>query len=120
MRTSKVQSTVTRRAALTGVGAGGLGIAFALRPAAAQDATPVATEGHPLVGTWTVPINGPNAPVGPALITYSADGIVTQLDPFRGNASGVWEAQGPRSGLITLVFLDYPSGTLTDFNFGVA
>src|SRR5215213_2274268 len=50
MNTSGTRKSVTRRTALAGLGAGGLGVALAasVRTAAAQDATAAG----PLVGTW--------------------------------------------------------------------
>ena len=118
MTNHRPDRSVSRRAALAGLGAGAL--ATTVRSASTHDATPVAMAGHPLVGTWTVPFAGPEDPVGPALNSYGADGIVTQIDPIRGNASGAWEAAGPRTGLVTLVFLGYAPGSKTDFTFAVA
>jgi hypothetical protein len=45
---------VSRRTALAGLAAGGLGLALAATThhASAQDATPTAMTGHPMVGTW--------------------------------------------------------------------
>ena len=56
MTTSNPVSTVSRRAALAGMGAGGLGAALVATAshAAAQDATPSPMAGHPMVGTWIV------------------------------------------------------------------
>jgi hypothetical protein len=50
---SRITNPVSRRAALAGVSAGSLGLALAttVGHTAAQDATPTATVGHPLVGT---------------------------------------------------------------------
>ena len=123
MSSTRTDRIVSRRIALAGLGAGGLGLAVAAtpRPAAAQEATPVPMAGHPLVGTWIVTISGPPNPPGPALISFTSDGIVTQLDPIRGNGMGTWVATGARSGLLTLIFVNYAPGSTTDFeSLGVA
>ena len=83
MTTSSTGRTVSRRAALAGLGVGGVGLALAAtaRPASAQDA---ATEmaNHPIVGVWLV-----TTPIGPSLAVFSADGT---------NIQGVTTAQaGP-------------------------
>jgi len=92
-------SAITRRTALAGLGAGGLGLALATRPAAAQDATPAAMAGHPLVGTWIVDPEPDNPANVPSLVTYSSDGIV--IDPVAGFA-GSWEPTGPTTAVFTL------------------
>lgn len=64
MTTSNASQSVTRRTALAGLGAGGLGVAIAasVRGVAAQDATAeMAT--HPIVGLWQLD-PGPNPPTG--------------------------------------------------------
>jgi hypothetical protein len=115
--TLQTDNPISRRSALAGLGAGGLGVALAatVRHASAQDATPVSLAGHPLVGAWSVNIPGPPNPPGPALYSFTSDGIVTQLDPVRGNAMGAWVAMGERTGMLTLVFVNYAPGSTTDF-----
>ena len=91
---------LTRRAALAGIGAGGLGLALAAaRVAAAQDATPGATAGHPLVGTWVLDFANGSAPVAP---TFTSDGNF--IDPGFGIA-GVWEATGPSTASYVWVLI---------------
>jgi len=94
-------SAITRRTAIAGLGAGGLGLtlAAAARPASAQDATPVPMAGHPLVGTWIVDPEPDNPANVPSLVTFSSDGIV--IDPVAGFA-GSWAATGPRTAVFTL------------------
>ena len=108
-------NSVSRRAALAGLGAGGLGLALAAspRPAAAQDAaTAMAT--HPLVGTWMtgtgtgdfgvahwdadgdMTLNG-------LLPTPGPDGTVIHGSPF----AGVWEPDGARGIHHTMMALTY-------------
>jgi hypothetical protein len=91
---------VSRRTALAGLGAGGLGVALAAttRQASAQDAA-ADMAGHPLVGTWIVDPEPDNPANVPSLVTYSSDGIV--IDPVAGFA-GSWEPTGPRTAVFTL------------------
>ncbi len=101
--------SVSRRAALAGLGVGGLAFALApIRPAAAQEATPVTMAGHPMVGTWVVDRDTTITTDAPSVVVYTADGGL--LDPSQGVA-GVWQATGPRSAAWTLVpFLQAGAG----------
>ena len=102
MRSSSTAPVVTRRAALAGLGAGGLGLALAAtgRPAAAQDAE---MANHPLVGTWlagrapndiSVAHWSPDGNMSTNLPTVGvdADGAITHSDP----AMGSWVPEGAR------------------------
>ena len=123
MTTSHTRQAVSRRTALAGLGASGLGVALAAaaHPAAAQDATPTALAGHPLVGTWHLTLPGPTGVPFHALISYTADGIVTQLAPGPANGMGAWEATGPRTGVLTVTFVNTAADDPTAFeSFGVA
>jgi hypothetical protein len=93
-------STVSRRAALAGLAAGGIGVALgtSVRLASAQDAA-----SHPIVGVWNA-----QTPAGPALANFQADGSVTfgappsYVDPalgvvFQSASIGTWEPTGERS-----------------------
>jgi len=102
MSSSTTGNTTTRRTALAGLGAGGLGLAMTVRGASAQDATAEAMADHPIVGVWNA-----MTPGGPSLATFLADGSATfanpstAADPARGvvyqSASvGTWEPTGPR------------------------
>ena len=74
MTTRPAKRSLSRRAALAGLGAGGLGLALAAaRPAVAQDATAEAMANHPIVGVWNV-----TTPAGPALAVFFADGTNIQ------------------------------------------
>ena len=101
MTTSTKTETISRRSALAGLGAGGLGVALAAttRPAAAQEATPFPMAGHPLVGTWIVDRNPADPTEIPTYNVLTADGGV--IDPTVGGA-GVWEATGPDTANFTL------------------
>ncbi len=102
MTTSRTAAPVSRRSALAGLGAGGLGLAFAAtaRPASAQDGTPTALTGHPMIGTWVVDRDLTTTTDAPSVVVYTADGGL--LDPSQGVA-GSWRATGPRSAAWTLV-----------------
>jgi hypothetical protein len=112
MTTSRILDPVSRRTALAGLGAGGLGVALAatVRHAAAQDATATSFAGHPQVGVWMV-----DAPIGRAIAVYSADGsVVTALAASQAGPAGVtfastqigsWEPTGERGTHLTVVQL---------------
>lgn len=100
------QSTsISRRTALTGLSASGLGVALAVtaHPAAAQDASPVPPTPHAIVGTWVLSFEpGPPAPMAPVVAVFGADGSF--IDAGSGHA-GVWEASGPTTVLSTWVHI---------------
>jgi len=102
MTIRRTDATVSRRTALAGLGAGGLGVALAARgnTAAAQDsATEMAK--HPIVGNWMV-----STPAGPAMAVFLADGTniqglpATQAGPngvvFVSTQVGSWEPVSER------------------------
>ena len=102
MTTPHVDQSLSRRTALAGLTAGGLGVALAAttRSASAQDA---ATEmaNHPIVGVWNAmtpggPAPGIFFPTGIALMTPQ----VTQVGPngvtFVTSQAGVWEPVSDR------------------------
>lgn len=110
MTTSRTTAAVSRRTALAGLGAGGLGLALAAsaRPAAAQDTTSEAMASHPIVGVWNV-----KAPSGPDIAVFSADGTNVHALPtasagpqgvqFVSALVGTWEPIGPRTVHFTSV-----------------
>ena len=102
MTATRNGASVSRRTALAGLGAGGLGLALAAttRQASAQEATPAAMAGHPLVGTWIFDKDIANPSELPSVVVFTADGGL--LDPSEGVA-GAWQATGPRSAAWTLV-----------------
>ena len=68
---------ISRRTALAGLGAGGLGLALSARGTSAQDATAMAD--HPMVGMWLAMANPPRRgedPQFPAPSLFAADGTV--------------------------------------------
>ena len=111
MKKSQASQTVSRRAALAGLGAGGIGVAFAasLGSAAAQDATPYPMAGHPAIGAWIVDRNPDEPSFSPVINIYTADGGIS--DPI-GGVGGAWLPTGPRTAIFTLLGLinDGPPG----------
>ena len=114
-------SGLTRRTALVGLGAGGIGVALAARGgiATAQEAQSDAMANHPIIGVWMVA-----APLGPALAVFSADGTNIQGVPtaqagpqgvtFTGAQVGTWEPDGDRRVHFTSVQLHTDAnGTFT-------
>lgn len=97
MTTPNDRRSLTRRTALAGLGAGGLGAALTAtsRHAAAQDAA-VEQATHPIVGAWFVH----NEPIDPAEVNYAvfhADGTYTDVHSIAGPGIGVWRATGERT-----------------------
>ena len=89
-------SALTRRAALAGLGAGGLGAALAARGASAQEAT-ADRAAHPIVGLWTH-VSGPETPPGlRAFTAIHGDGTLSSVHSFGGPGVGAWHATGVRS-----------------------
>ncbi len=133
MKSSETPQSVTRRTALAGLGAGGLGLALAAttRHAAAQDAT-AEMANHPLVGTWLAG----TGPTDLAVIHWDADGDMTNNGslptpgpdgtlihgtPF----AGVWEPDGDRGIHITFTAVTFDAtgavtGTTTVDGYPVA
>ncbi|MDQ3540216.1 MAG: hypothetical protein M3440_05965 [Chloroflexota bacterium] len=110
------QRTVSRRSALTGVGAGGLGLALGSRLAGASaGAQTGSVADHPLIGIWMAMVTLPSAPdVAVAVPSiYSADGSVllvfpvSQVGPngvqLKSVSVGTWEAVDERRGHFTAV-----------------
>ena len=108
MTTLPTDRPLSRRAALAGVGAGGLGLALGARGAAAQEGEGDLA-GHPLTGSWVAMTPGGVVPQ-----IHGADGSFiaafppNYVDPvlgltFQGPALGRWEADGERSGHFTFI-----------------
>ena len=88
MPTQPTDRSLSRRTALAGLGATGLGLALG-SSATAQEASLSDLAGHPLTGTWAA---FPPNYVDPAL------GLT-----FQGPALGRWEADGERTGHFTFI-----------------
>jgi hypothetical protein len=112
MTASRTVNPVSRRAALAGLGASGLGLALTVRGqrASAQAAATDSYAGHPNVGVWMV-----DSPIGRAIAVYSADGsLVTALPASQAGPRGVtfssaqvgrWEPTSERGAHLTAVQL---------------
>jgi hypothetical protein len=124
MSTPRTTDPVSRRTALAGLGAGGLGLALATTAhhASAQDAA-TETASHPIVGAWRA-----ITPGGPALTIFHPDGTAvfadppTTVDPALGVVSrslgiATWEPTGARSVHFTATEL-YSDASGTFLTFG--
>ena len=105
MTASNTRQSLSRRAALAGLGAGGRGLALAVRGGrvAAQDATPAATPaaslptaGHLLVGAWEVDSHDGVPAATPEWAIFDADGTWVHYFPG-GFALGAWRPTGERT-----------------------
>jgi hypothetical protein len=124
MTTSQTTDALSRRTALAGLGAAGLGLALAATTlhTAAQDAsTEMAT--HPMVGVWMAG-RAPNdlgiAHIGPdgvftnsgPIVAKDANGALTYSDP----AVGAWEPISERGIHFTFTTRNYDAtGALTGY-----
>lgn len=118
MSTHESQPALSRRTALAGVSAAGLGLAFSsnARTTAAQDD---AISNHPIVGAWLVQ----NEPIDSAEVTYAifhADGTYTDIHSIAGPGIGVWTATGDDTVAVTFKAIntsftagEYRAGTVT-------
>jgi hypothetical protein len=110
MSTNDPQHPLSRRTALAGLSAAGLGLALTAtgRGASAQEETGDLA-GHPLTGTWAVWTLGGIVPQ-----IHGADGSLIAASPpnyvdpalgltFQGPALGRWEADGERTGHFTFI-----------------
>ncbi len=79
-----------------------LGGILPLRPAGAQEATPTARTGHPLVGAWILDRDMTHPTNPQQLIVATADGLYLGVDYGGRTTVGVWEATGPRTAAVTL------------------
>src|SRR5215217_2550472 len=133
MTTSTTRQSVSRRTALAGLGAGGLGLALAAttRHATAQDAAAEMAK-HPLVGTWLAGANVNEL----GLVHFDADGNIT----FQGGSAvtgadgslsylssfmGVWEPVSERGIHLTFTWQNRDAtgavtGTVTVDGYPVA
>jgi len=109
-------SPVSRRTALAGLGAGGLGVALAARGTHAS-AQGMSTADHPLMGMWLAirdSVRGGANPQVPTPSLFAADGTVILgfvpaeigMDDnlvFISTLMGVWEPYDERTGHFTVV-----------------
>jgi hypothetical protein len=72
------------------------------RPSAvAQESTPAAMAGHPIVGAWLLDVDANDPASPPALAIFHNDGTYLQAESDGGNGVGVWEATGARQVVLT-------------------
>jgi hypothetical protein len=78
-------------------------------PTTAQEATPVATADHPIVGAWIIdtsaedPAGPQEATVPPDVTVFTDEGTVIDSTPYGETGVGAWEATGPRAAALTFV-----------------
>ena len=115
MSIQRSSASVSRRAALAGLGAGSLGLALAA-PAPQVRAEQASLAEHPLTGTWLMTVPGGVAPA-----VFAADGAVMLAWPAcEQNAAGqiihstpalgTWESSGGRVGYVNVVQVLTDSG----------
>src|SRR5829696_6618183 len=75
---------------------------LAFRSASAQEATPAARIGHPLVGAWILDRDSTHPSNPLQLIVATADGLYLGVAYGGSTAVGVWEATGHRTATVTL------------------
>jgi hypothetical protein len=104
-----------RRSVLASAVTGALASAFAVGPTSmAQEATPTALAGHPLVGTWAVMTTGGLVPqthgsdgsfiaAFPPSYLDPALGLAYQKGAHGGSGLGRWESTGERTGRFTFL-----------------
>jgi hypothetical protein len=109
MTTPRTSDTVSRRTALAGLGAGGLGLALTAttRSASAQDAA-TNMANHPMVGAWLVAGRlGPSMTINGPTGTFIDSGLATEAGPngvaFLSTTIGTWEPISERGIHFTAV-----------------
>ena len=103
------KSSVTRRHALAGIGAGGLAAALAVEKTRASDNANLT--GHAFVGSWMVMNNPPNIGVATPDGIALNFGVASSLDPnmgavFNTPGAGTWEALDDVSTHVTMVWFN--------------
>lgn len=116
MTTSTTGQSVSRRTAIAGLGAGGLGVAFSatVRHVAAQDAAEMAK--HPVVGLWQNAVTGPDAAERPWTFgVFHADGTYQDWGGLAtGTGLGLWRPTGERTADLLSVVQDTDPTSATD------
>jgi hypothetical protein len=115
MSTTRADRFVSRRTALAGMGAGGIGFTLGARSSRAAQAT--STADHPLMGMWLAmanPARRGQDPQFPAPSLFAADGtVILGFVPaeigmegelqYTGSPMGVWEPYDEQTGHFTAV-----------------
>lgn len=76
---------------------------------AAQDATPTATTGHPIVGSWILDTDADDPENPLSQVLFSSDGAYLQVDDD-GVVVGAWESTGAATADLTFSFVDEEGG----------
>ena len=71
--------------------------------ATAQEATPTAMGGHPLIGAWLLDTNADDPANGPEVTIFTDDGAYISVDAEGFPNHGVWEATGERTAGLTII-----------------
>ena len=72
--------------------------------ARAQDATPAAMAGHPLVGAWVLDTNADDPANAPGVATVAADGTFHEVDSDGSSGLGTWRPTGDRTAELVIVY----------------
>ena len=70
----------------------------------AQEGTPTAGDQHPLIGAWVADTNVDDPANPPSLLIFHDDGTFIELEVGGGSGLGAWEATGPTSADLTILF----------------
>jgi hypothetical protein len=104
--TSQTGHPISRRSALAGLSAGGIGLALAnsARSTAAQDATTPAGMA-PIVGMWQWN-SSPDRPEPQTFALFQSDGTYLEWNPVAGVAIGIWRQTGDLTYDLLFIFPD--------------
>ena len=111
MTSSRLNLLLSRRTALTGVGAAGLGLAFttlaqqAMAQRATSDQPFIPQAGHPLAGPWAIQDGSANV----ATVSLEANGVCCNYLQDYGMGIGAWRATGERTGEMVIIYQYFPS-----------
>ena len=102
MFASLTKSNLSRRTAIAGLGAGGIGLGLARsgHSVSAQDATPASMANHPLVGTWIILPRESDPGSTPSVSVFTPDGAFIDAN---GGLAGLWHPTGPNTADHTFV-----------------
>jgi hypothetical protein len=110
MTTPNTNDAISRRTAIAGISATGLGLALAATThhASAQNATPTIMASHPILGVWMVQNNPPNIGIIFADGTLINVGVSSAVGPdgalgFASPGAGTWEVLDDRAIHVTFV-----------------
>jgi hypothetical protein len=72
--------------------------------AVAQEGTPAATAGHPVVGAWLLDPDANDPANLPSLAIFHDDGTYLEVDADGGSGIGTWQATGPTTAAATFLY----------------